>query len=70
MVSDGILELRNMKLEELGEQAIINMLDCKNYNSAKNVLDSVNELSENFSAGSEPHDDRTIIAITRKKGNL
>ncbi|MEI6090738.1 MAG: SpoIIE family protein phosphatase [bacterium] len=70
MVSDGILEQRNAKLEELGSQAIINMLDCRKYNEAQHILDDLTILSDKFAAGSEPHDDRTVIAITRKKDNL
>jgi serine phosphatase RsbU (regulator of sigma subunit) len=70
MVSDGILEQRNGKLEELGSQAIINMLDCRNYDTAQNILDDLTNLSNTFANGSEPHDDRTVIAITRKKDNL
>ncbi len=70
MVSDGILEQRNAELEELGSQAIINMLDCRKYNEAQHILDDLTNLSEIFAAGYEPHDDRTVIAITRKKDNL
>jgi len=63
--TDGITESRNIKNEEFGEERLLNVLKNNSRLSAQKLIEKICAEVDEFSAGVEPDDDRTLVIIKR-----
>lgn len=65
-VSDGLPERKNLKDEELGYQAILDIIQKNNSLSVEKMVEVLNDLGNEWSQGLANDDDITILVIKRK----
>lgn len=65
LFTDGITESRNKNKEEFGEERLLAVLKKNNKLAAQKLIEKVCSEVDEFSAGMEPEDDRTLVIIKR-----
>jgi sigma-B regulation protein RsbU (phosphoserine phosphatase) len=66
--TDGITEAMNEQKQQLGEQAIVDLLLAKQNLSAKSIQHAILTKVESFRGSAEQHDDVTMVVVKRKNG--
>jgi sigma-B regulation protein RsbU (phosphoserine phosphatase) len=65
--TDGITEAMNEEKQQLGEEAIIDLLKVKRHLSAENIQHAILKKVEKFRGSAEQHDDVTMVVVKSKK---
>ena len=66
--TDGITEAMNGEKQQLGEEAIIDLLKVKRHLSAENIQRAILTKVEKFRGSAEQHDDVTMVVVKSKNG--
>ena len=66
--TDGITEAMNEKQQQLGEDAIVDLLKTKGHLSAESIQHAILTKVEKFRGPAEQHDDVTMIVVKSKNG--
>jgi sigma-B regulation protein RsbU (phosphoserine phosphatase) len=66
--TDGITEAMNEKQQQLGEDAIVDVLKAKRLLSAKKIQQAILTAVEKFRGTAEQNDDVTMVVVKSKKG--
>jgi serine phosphatase RsbU (regulator of sigma subunit) len=66
--TDGITEAMNEKKQQLGEEAIIDLLKVNRHLSAENIQRAILKKVEKFRGSAEQHDDVTMVVVKSKNG--
>ncbi|MGD1043872.1 MAG: SpoIIE family protein phosphatase [Bacteroidota bacterium] len=66
--TDGITEAMNDKQQQLGEDAIVDLLKVKRYQSAERIQHAILTTVEKFRGSAEQHDDVTMVVVKSKDG--
>ena len=64
LVSDGILEARNLQAEEFGSQALLNAIRTAGTNSPEGTLKSIQSAVSSFTIDAQQHDDITLLIFS------
>ncbi len=63
LISDGILEMRNDKQEEFGEERLIKILNTKEISCSENISSRIRAETDSFRGKTPLHDDSTVVVI-------
>ncbi|MGD0035676.1 MAG: SpoIIE family protein phosphatase [Bacteroidota bacterium] len=66
--TDGITEAMNEEKQQLGEEAIIDLLKVKRHLSAESIQRAILTKVEKFRGSAEQHDDVTMVVVKSKNG--
>jgi serine phosphatase RsbU (regulator of sigma subunit) len=66
--TDGITEAMNEEKQQLGEDAIIDLLKVKRHLSAESIQRAILTKVEKFRGSAEQHDDVTMVVVKSKNG--
>jgi len=66
--TDGITEAMNEEKQQLGEEAIIDLLKAKRHLSAESIQRAILTKVEKFRGSAEQHDDVTMVVVKSKNG--
>ncbi len=66
LVSDGILEMRNDKQEEFGEERLIKVISTGETNSSENISSRIKTETDSFRGKTPLHDDSTVVVIVNQ----
>lgn len=65
LFTDGITESRNKDNEEFEEKRMIQLMNKHSKIGAEDLIEKINQELEEFTVGTEPSDDQTIVVIKR-----
>jgi sigma-B regulation protein RsbU (phosphoserine phosphatase) len=65
--TDGVTEAMNEEQQQLGEQAIVDLLKTKRHLSAESIQRAILTRVEKFRGSAEQHDDVTMVVVKSKK---
>jgi serine phosphatase RsbU (regulator of sigma subunit) len=61
--SDGLNEAENRQLEQFGEERLLNLLNSRTFDSARQVIDTFNAAVEAHRDGADRNDDLTMLCL-------
>lgn len=67
LYTDGFTESRNLQNEEFSEEGLIRLLKKSQKLSASEIMTNVCDALKDFTAGTDPMDDMTLVIIKRKE---
>ena len=65
--TDGLNEAENRQQEQFGDNRLLDILSNMHFESARHVIDHLQEEVANFRDGAEPNDDLTMMCLKAKK---